>query len=96
MPALTFAEKKLLATLTENYAVAPNETLMDCFQRFGKQEFQDVLRIILPHHLVDVSMRMAIRRCIFKQKEKAAQEAYELWCEQDTSKALDAAEGIFL
>ena len=55
-------QQKLIDRLLDHYARNPDEALRVCFEHFGREKFENALRIYLHQHVAKVAMELAIKR----------------------------------
>ena len=78
-------EQAIVDQILEEYKKNPNEALNKCFNEFGRDEFENALRVHLHRHVAMVAYQLAIKDCVREKR-------YNEWAEKDTAKALKVAE----
>lgn len=73
IPEEKFTPQDALATMIDNvldeYARNPNAALEICCKQFGRERFQNSLRVYIHQHVAKTAMQLAMKRC-FEQEHK--------------------------
>ena len=66
--ALQHAEQSFIDKLLDEYTADPNEALKKCYEHFGKDQFENALKIYLHQHVIGTALKLAMKHCLTKKE----------------------------
>jgi hypothetical protein len=62
--AIQRAKESFIDKLLDEYTANPNAALRKCYEHFGKDRFENALKIYMHQHVVQTAMALAIKHCV--------------------------------
>ena len=57
-------QETVIDKLLDKYTQNPNAALERCFDVFGRERFENALRVYLHQHVAKVAMELAVKHCM--------------------------------